>query len=145
MDPMKEKVVNTKIDQAPLDRGEIKISPCLSSVKPTYIKPFHAKQKFFEMMSSVEQLEKEFLEDRLDANKIKRQQYEAMQKRKEKIKREEEEGKKWVPWLKHREDEQNFGSISSPGMKMQRLKPIRDKIPNSGRNSKGSLGRSPRN
>ena len=33
------------------------------------------------MMSSVEQLEKEFLEDRLDANKIKRQQYENMKKR----------------------------------------------------------------
>ena len=67
-----------------------------------------------------------------------------MLKREEKIKRDEE-GKKWVSWLKHREDEQNYGSISSPGMKMKRLKSIRDKLPNSGRNSKGSLGRSPRN
>ena len=94
-------------------------------------------------MSSVEQLEKEFLEDRMDANKLKRQQYEEMRKR-EAILAKREEGKKWVPWLKHREDEQNFGP-QSLNLNMQRLKTIKNKKdPYSGKNSKGSHGRLPR-
>ena len=50
------------------------------------------------MMSSVEQLEKEFMEDRLDANKIKRQHYEEKKKKEQNLVKQDEK-KKWVPWL----------------------------------------------
>ena len=87
-DPNKQVNVTVKINQSPLNREKFlvqTISPCLTSLKPTIIKPHQVKPSFFNLMSEVEKLEHQFKESMAGERKIIRRHHEKIIEREDQL------------------------------------------------------------